>query len=135
MTFPEPNAPLRNDVSSNAFEDEDHHKGISPLVELNIGMVSQFPQEHMHLVCLWVVKRLLLLRFKSNIWFNAFFERLCSLRIFSQTLFLRCYWPLEGNWIQTIFIIHWTNSPTECCASKHIKHFLLLFVAMHILLN
>ena len=52
MTFPEPNAPLRNDVSSNAFEDEDHHKGISPLVELNIGMVSQFPQEHMHLVCL-----------------------------------------------------------------------------------
>ena len=52
---------MRTDVSFNAFEDEDHHKDISPLVELNIGMVSQFPQNYMHLVCLGVVKRLLLL--------------------------------------------------------------------------
>ena len=41
MTFPETNAPLRTDVSFNAFEDEDHHKAISPLVELNMGIVSK----------------------------------------------------------------------------------------------
>ena len=48
MTFPETNKPLRTDVSFNAFEDEDHHKGILPLVELNIGMISQFPQDYIH---------------------------------------------------------------------------------------
>lgn len=61
MTFPETNAPLRTDVSFNALEDDDHHKGLSPFEELNVGMVSQFPLDYMHLVCLGVVKSMLLL--------------------------------------------------------------------------
>lgn len=60
-TFPETNAPLRTDVSFNALEDDGHLKGLSPFVELNVGMVSQFPLDYMHLVCLGVVKLMLLL--------------------------------------------------------------------------
>lgn len=40
--------------------DDDHHSvgEHSPLVELNIGMVSQFPYDYLHLVCLGVMRRL-----------------------------------------------------------------------------
>lgn len=39
--------------------DEDHHIGISPLLQLNIGLVSDFPIDYMHAVCLGVMKKLL----------------------------------------------------------------------------
>lgn len=47
------------------MDDEDHHKGESPLTDINIGMVSQIPIDYMHLVCLGVVKHLLLLWIKG----------------------------------------------------------------------
>jgi hypothetical protein len=65
MTFPETNAPLRTDDSFERRQDEDHHKGISCLTRIEIGMVSQIPIDYMHLVCLGVVKRLLLLWIKG----------------------------------------------------------------------
>jgi len=40
---------------------EDHQHGDSSLSQLNIGMVSQFPLDYMHLVCLGVMKKLLAL--------------------------------------------------------------------------
>jgi hypothetical protein len=36
-----------------------HHHGISPLEDLNIGMVSQFPNDYMHSVCIGVMRYLL----------------------------------------------------------------------------
>lgn len=65
MTFPETCAPLRTDASFLSMADEDHHKGVSPLSYISIGMVSQIPLDYMHLVCLGVVKRLLLLWVKG----------------------------------------------------------------------
>lgn len=59
MTFPDINAPLRTDVAFNELEQEEHHKGSTPLSKLSLGMVSQFPLDYMHLVCLGVVKRLI----------------------------------------------------------------------------
>ena len=43
------------------MKDEDHHlqATLSPLCNLSLGMVSQFPHDPMHLVYLGVVKRLL----------------------------------------------------------------------------
>ena len=38
--------------------DKGHHLGVSPLLKLGVGMVSQFGLDYMHLVCLGVVKRL-----------------------------------------------------------------------------
>lgn len=65
MTFPEKNAPRRTDENFKALSDEDHHKGVSPFTELNIGMVSCFPHDYMHLVCLGVVRKLL------DLWMGA----------------------------------------------------------------
>jgi hypothetical protein len=61
VTFPELNAPLRTDETFQAMTDEDHHVGPSPLTDLTLGMVTQFPLDYMHLVCLGVMRRLILL--------------------------------------------------------------------------
>ena len=61
ITFPEVDAELRTDVQFDELADEDHHIGISPLARLYLGMVRQFPLDYMHLVCLGVTRRLLLL--------------------------------------------------------------------------
>jgi hypothetical protein len=58
MTFPELNAPLRTDESFAARSDEPFHHRASPLLDLNIGLISTFPLDYMHLVCLGVTKRL-----------------------------------------------------------------------------
>ena len=60
VIFQELNAPLRTDDQFDRQVDEDHHLGLSPLSALPIGMVSGFPLDYMHLVCLGVVRRLLL---------------------------------------------------------------------------
>lgn len=53
------NAIRRTDESFVLQRDEDHHIGISPLLELKFGMVTQFPIDYMHAVCLGVTKKLL----------------------------------------------------------------------------
>ncbi|KAI5611118.1 hypothetical protein C0J50_0024, partial [Silurus asotus] len=73
MTFPEINASLRTDESFRQAVDEDHHLGHSPLVESNIGMVSSFPHDYMHLVCLGVVRRLL------DLWMSSIGPLQCRL--------------------------------------------------------
>lgn len=59
MTFPETSSVLRTDESFSEMCDEDHHLTTSPLVETGLGMVSGFPHDYMHLVCLGVMRRLL----------------------------------------------------------------------------
>ena len=59
MTFPDTNAPERTNVHFDEMRDEDHHTGISPLLRLKLGMVSMFPLDYMHLVCLGVMRRLI----------------------------------------------------------------------------
>ena len=65
MTFPRTDAPLRTDVQFDEMQDEEHHLGPSPFQRLLIGMISQFPNDYMHLVCLGVVKRMIWLWMKG----------------------------------------------------------------------
>lgn len=51
--------PLRTDESFRSQIDEDHHTGISPLIKLNIGLVTLFPIDYMHNICLGVTRKLL----------------------------------------------------------------------------
>lgn len=60
VTFQDTNANLRTDSKFNDMTDTDHHLGCSAISDMSVGMVSQFPLDYMHLVCLGVVKRLLL---------------------------------------------------------------------------
>lgn len=58
ITFPELNSPLRTDSNFMLMEDSDHHKGASPLLSLDVGLVSQFVLDPMHLVYLGVMRKL-----------------------------------------------------------------------------
>lgn len=61
VTFPDVDAPLRSDESFRSMTDKHHHnnKEQSPLTELPIDMVFDFPLDYMHLVCLGVVRKLI----------------------------------------------------------------------------
>lgn len=52
-------APLRTAESFVMQSDRHHHTGISPLLNLNIDMISQMPYDYMHLVILGQVKKIL----------------------------------------------------------------------------
>lgn len=66
MTFPLITCPLRTDESFAQQQNEDHHQsGPNPFHGLSIGMVSQFPNDYTHSVCLGVVRKLL------NIWLRC----------------------------------------------------------------
>ncbi|VEN61549.1 unnamed protein product [Callosobruchus maculatus] len=51
--------PKRNDLQFQLHIDEDHHLGVSPLLDLSFGLVSCFPIDYMHAVCLGVMRKLL----------------------------------------------------------------------------
>lgn len=59
QTYIDLHAPLRTDESFKNQMQPRHHKGVSPLLQLNIKMISQFRLEPMHLVYEGVFKRLL----------------------------------------------------------------------------
>ena len=59
LTFPEIDAPRRTDASFDEMSNVEHHSAPSPFRVLPIGMISQFPLDYMHLVCLGVMKRLI----------------------------------------------------------------------------
>jgi len=61
MTFPLTDSTLRTDDFFAQGVYEDHQHGPNPFHGSNIGMVSQFPMDYMHLVCLGVVRKLLLM--------------------------------------------------------------------------
>jgi len=59
MTFPECNAAVRTDDDFRLMTDERHHLNVSPLLDLGLNMVSQFPSDPMHQVYLGIMRRLL----------------------------------------------------------------------------
>ena len=48
MTFPETDAPLRNDVEFDEMANVEHHTGVSPFQNVGLGMVTQFSIDYMH---------------------------------------------------------------------------------------
>lgn len=60
VVYPEMSSELRtNEMFRNQSYGEDYHKGTTPLIKLNINLVSQVTLDYMHLVCLGVMKKLL----------------------------------------------------------------------------
>lgn len=67
VSFIHNNSPKRTDDTFRCKLQPEHHNGISILENIpHFGMVTKFPLEYMHLICLGVVKKLLL-----NIWFHG----------------------------------------------------------------
>ena len=65
MTYPETSCMPRTDTEFDELRYEDHITGDSPLRKLGVGMVSGFVLDYMHLVCLGVMKKLLLMWVKG----------------------------------------------------------------------
>jgi len=61
VVYPKTDAPLRTDVAFDELSDEPHHHGPSPLHGLGIGLVSLFCLDYMHLVCLGIMRKLLIM--------------------------------------------------------------------------
>ncbi len=59
VILPDLAEPNRSDQSFVNQTDAIHHLDVSPLTHLNFGMVSGFPLDYMHLICLGVVRRLI----------------------------------------------------------------------------
>ena len=93
MTYPEIDSAPRTDVQFNEMKDENHHMCPSPLAELNIGLVSGFVLDYMHLVCLGATRRLLNLWLRGSLKFRISATKAAVL---SQVMLsLNAYLPVE----------------------------------------
>ncbi|KAL1022541.1 hypothetical protein UPYG_G00029060 [Umbra pygmaea] len=96
MTFPQMDAILRSDNAVPDDLSEDSHLcGETPLALLAVGIVSQFPLDYMHLVCLGVTRKLL------HLWLKGPLARRLAptavKEISSVLLTLRAHVPCEFN--------------------------------------
>ena len=60
-SFPVSIGPLRTDDGFKNQTDPLHHNGISPLLSININMITMFPIDYMHNICLGIMKKLLVM--------------------------------------------------------------------------
>jgi len=60
VVFPSCNSSLRTDADFLSMKDENHHVTACPLSSLDIGFVSQFGLDYMHMACLGVMRRFIL---------------------------------------------------------------------------
>ena len=148
VTFPESNAPLRTDKSFFDMTDEKHHRGTSPFVELSLGMISKFPIDYMHLVCLGVMRKLVSLwlagPLKTRVGrydVGTMNERLIQLKKYTPVEFQRKPRPLSEyeRWKATEFrmLLLYTGYAVLCdVLPEEVYHNYLLFsVGIHILVN
>lgn len=94
MTYPQNDFVLRTDLSFAVRADEEHHHdGPHGFSGLDMGMVTRFPLDYMHLACLGVMRKLLQLWLKGPLKFrlsSSFVDRI------SQSLTqMRAYIPVE----------------------------------------
>lgn len=59
VTYPDCEAPLRDNESFRLQSNAEHHTGLTPFCALPVDMVQFFPIDYMHQVCLGVMRRLL----------------------------------------------------------------------------
>ena len=59
MTFSEIDAPLRTDENYRNRVNREHHTGRTPLKDLQVNLVAQFPLDYLHLVDLGCTKKIL----------------------------------------------------------------------------
>ncbi|XP_047126166.1 uncharacterized protein LOC124807805 [Hydra vulgaris] len=65
IVLPDLSAPLKTNIDFLNQHDSEHHNAISPFTKLNYNMVSGFPIDYMHCICLGVVRRIL------NLWIRG----------------------------------------------------------------
>ena len=142
---------LRTDTNFRQMSQQQHHVGISPLTNLGIKMVSAFPIDYMHSVCLGVMKKMLSLWTKSEVSKNIRLGRRAINSMSRKLLDLSKYIPREfsrksrslndlDRWKATEFrqFLLYTGPVVlkdKFQNSDFYKHFLMLSTAIFILVN
>jgi len=123
-----------------------HHNGVSPLLQIGIDMVTEFPIDYMHLVCLGVMKKLLKawvkgphkIRLKGRELVNQHL-RLCSKFIpeeFSRKpRSLKYVSFFKATEFRTFLLYTGMVVLREVLPEKYYRHFLKLQCAIFILLS
>ena len=93
IVFPEIDSPLRTDENFSSMTDGDHHKGVSPLTKLDIGLVTQFVLDPMHLIYLGVTRKLLHLWLKGPLPTRIGLQ--CKEKISTKLVELSKFMPME----------------------------------------
>ena len=148
ICYPDIHAPLRTDEDFEQMVDEEHHLGPSPLQQTSLGMVSGFPLDYMHLICLGVMRKLFMLWLKGPLTCRLSSQNIAKL---SQRLTdARSHVPLEfsrrpralrelDRWKATEFrqfLLYTGPVLLKGILNNAIYHnFLLLSVGIHILIN
>lgn len=146
MCFTETNAQLRTDESFRMRKQTEHHLFDPILEKAGMGMVSQFPLDYLHLVCLGVMKKLLTLWTEgplnyriTNIMVEKINKRLESAELVRPAEFSRNIRGLETfkRWKATelrMFLLY--TGPVvlkNIVRNKVYNHFLLFHSAIRIL--
>jgi len=147
VTFQDTTAPLRTDQDFNGRTDMNHHSLTpSPLSQLDVGMVSQFVLDPMHLVYLGVMKRLLLLWIKGPMQNNCRLGPTVIKSISNMLVIFQAYIPWEfGRKCRSLYDVErWKATEFRqfllyssiVVLRKHLskeayEHFLLFYVAVY----
>lgn len=146
MTFPERDAAVRTDVTFDEMLCEEHHRGDTSLKHLNLGLVSQFPLDYMHLVCLGIMKKMfaiwingpLNVRLGNNI-IRLISDAIMNLKPYLPREFIRKGRPLSevDRWKATEFRTFLLYTGHVALRGKIpdvlYKHFLMFYVGLTIL--
>lgn len=147
MVFLDCNAALREDKEFSEGKYGNYHKGVSPLNEIGIGMVTAFPVDYMHCVCLGVMRKLLFLWRDGSRLFRLTPVKLELLEIRLKKV--QKLWPCEFNryprtlkdlehWKATElrqFLLYLTPLMSDILSTSIFSHIMLLKFGMTILLN
>lgn len=101
--------------------DEGHHLGSSPLVATSLGMVSGFPLDYMHLVCLGVMRWLLHLWLKgplacrlsgeNSLWETLEDQKKCASGVCKKAKISEWGRLMESLWIPPVPALYWSCAP------------------------
>ncbi|GBN39574.1 hypothetical protein AVEN_174655-1 [Araneus ventricosus] len=151
MTFPDSNAPKRKDSDFDSYS-HDNDSGFilekSPLLKVDIGLVTQFPLDYMHMVCLSVMRKLFIswCRGPLNVHLCSRDIDILSNRLVSYSRNIPDELPRKPRSLREIdrwkatefrmFLLY--LGPTvlkKVLPSNRYNHFLILHVAIRILCN
>lgn len=148
MTYPDVSAPKRTDTDFRLKINEEYHVGDCPLAELSVNLVSVFPLDYMHLVCLGVMRRLILAWVKGPL--NARLPSKSVCKISDKLIGLRCYLPSEfcrkprslhdidrfkATEFRQILLYTGVFVFRDILPSEHYSHFMMLSCAMYCVLS
>lgn len=149
VTFPALDASKRTDDLFSRLQYPDHQLARSPLIDLNIGVVSSCVLDYMHLVCLGITRRIIHFWLKGplSVRFSSQQIKIISEKLLSLRSSIPCEFARKPRSLSDLE--HWKASEfrlfllytgivvlKELKANKQIiEHFICLNVIMHILLN